>query len=54
VADVLGRAAAGGFGAGAVVSGALLVHVSAALLTMGGFAIIYMGTAVVRGEFTSI
>jgi formate dehydrogenase subunit gamma len=34
---------------------AILVHVSAALLTIGGFIIhVYMGTAVVRGGFTSI
>lgn len=34
---------------------AVLVHVSAALVTIGGFIIhVYMGTAVVRGGFTSI
>jgi formate dehydrogenase subunit gamma len=34
---------------------AILVHVSAALATIGGFIIhVYMGTAVVRGGFTSI
>lgn len=34
---------------------AVLVHVIAALLTIGGFIIhVYMGTAVVRGGFTSI
>lgn len=34
---------------------AVLVHVSAALVTMGGFIVhVYMGTAVVRGGFTSI
>jgi formate dehydrogenase subunit gamma len=34
---------------------AILVHVSAALVTIGGFIIhVYMGTAVVRGGFTSI
>jgi formate dehydrogenase subunit gamma len=34
---------------------AVLVHASAALLTIGGFIIhVYMGTAVVRGGFTSI
>lgn len=34
---------------------ALLVHVVAALLTIGGFIVhVYMGTAVVRGGFTSI
>ncbi len=34
---------------------AVLVHVAAALLTIGGFIIhVYMGTAVVRGGFTSI
>jgi len=39
----------------AVRSLAILVHVSAALLTIGGFIIhVYMGTAVVRGGFTSI
>ncbi|MBI1790954.1 MAG: formate dehydrogenase subunit gamma [Acidobacteria bacterium] len=34
---------------------AVLIHVSAALATIGGFIIhVYMGTAVVRGGFTSI
>jgi formate dehydrogenase subunit gamma len=34
---------------------AVLVHVVAALLTIGGFIIhVYMGTAMVRGGFTSI
>jgi formate dehydrogenase subunit gamma len=34
---------------------AVLVHVAAALLTIGGFIIhVYMGTAMVRGGFTSI
>jgi len=34
---------------------AILLHVSAALITVGAFIIhVYMGTAVVRGGFTSI
>lgn len=39
----------------AVRSAAILLHVSAALVTIGAFIIhVYMGTAVVRGGFTSI
>jgi formate dehydrogenase subunit gamma len=39
----------------AIRSAAILLHVSAALVTIGAFIIhVYMGTAVVRGGFTSI
>jgi formate dehydrogenase subunit gamma len=38
-----------------VRSAAVLLHVAAALVTIGAFIIhVYMGTAVVRGGFTSI